>query len=248
MADALRVLDRDPRSDDARPCVDFWAQPMPRVACAVAWLVQYGILLSLYLWVNSVTSPRSVATPLLAFESRIPLVPAAFLVYASVYLEGMLPVVLLRTPREYLKLQVACTVATFIGFAVFFLMPMSYPRPAMEAHGAAQALLAIEWAVDRPGCTFPSLHVAFAWLLAFSLGARSRTSRAVWFTSALLISVATLLVKQHYVVDVIGGVVLALGCWRVAPAASAWCERLFDRRLGAPEPPPSSPSLFSAPG
>jgi membrane-associated phospholipid phosphatase len=200
-------------------------RPVPRLWGLASWVVEYGLLLAVYLAVNAATAKHGVAVPLLPFEARIPLVPAAFPVYASVYLEAALPIVLLRTTREYLRLQAGCVVMSLLAFAVFALAPMAYPRPHPDLHGAVQALLAAEWTVDGPACTFPSLHVAFAWLLAFALGGKSGLRRALWWINAALISVATLLVKQHFLVDVVAGIALASGVWAMVPRLGMATER-----------------------
>jgi membrane-associated phospholipid phosphatase len=185
-------------------------------------------LLALYLGVNAATATHSVAAPLLPFEKRIPLVPVAFPVYAAVYLEAALPIVLLRTVREYVHLQAACITASILALVVFAIFPMTYPRPPADLHGAVPHLLAIEWSVDGPACTFPSLHVAFAWLLAFALGTGSLLRRVLWRVNAALISVATLLVKQHFLVDVVAGVALAGGVWKMTPRLGLACERALE--------------------
>jgi membrane-associated phospholipid phosphatase len=203
----------------------FWDGPPSRLGCAAIWLVQTGVLAAIYLRVNAATSGLSVATPLLPLESRIPLIAAAFPVYASLYLDLGLLIVLLRTWRAFVRMQTACLLACLIACLVYVLFPMSYPRPQLAEHGVAQVWLVAYWEGDGPACTFPSLHVTLAWLLAFSLGARSQRWRVAWWLNALAISVSTLLVKQHYVVDVAGGIVLAVASWRAAPGLIAWCEQ-----------------------
>jgi membrane-associated phospholipid phosphatase len=219
------------------PAPMAWLErPVPRLWGLASWLIEYGLLLAVYLSVNAATVRHSVAAPLLPFESRIPLVPAAFPVYAAVYFEAALPIVLLRSTREYLHLQVACVAMSLVAFVVFGCAPMAYPRPHADLHGPVQALLAAEWAVDGPACTFPSLHVAFAWLLAFALGGRSKRGRALWWVNAALISTATLLVKQHFLVDVVAGIALASGVWAATPRLGLATERalqaLFARSQG----------------
>jgi membrane-associated phospholipid phosphatase len=209
----------------ARPVSGFWDGLPSRLGCAAIWLVQTGILSAIYLRVNAVTAGHSVATPLLPLESRIPLVAAAFPVYVSLYFELTLPIFLLSTWRAFVRMQTACLLACLVACLIYVLFPMSYPRPQLAAHGVAQGWLVAYWEVDGAACTFPSLHVTLAWLLAFSLGARSRRSRMACWLNALSISVSTLLLKQHYLVDVAGGIVLAVASWRAAPGLIAWCER-----------------------
>src|SRR5262245_53737137 len=116
---------------------------MNRTRYALAWAAQYGLWVVAYLSVNAVTAGRSRMRPMLPLEDRIPFVPAAYPAYAVIYFEVLLPVWLSRTRREYVTLQVACAVASLVAFALFLAAPMPYPRPTLEPHGTAEALLAL---------------------------------------------------------------------------------------------------------
>jgi membrane-associated phospholipid phosphatase len=193
-----------------------WEAAVPRVRYFLILLAQYIVWLACYLAVNALTAGRSVGSPLLAIERQIPLLVWAYPVYASVYFAVVLPLFLCRTRRSFARLQIAVALASLLAFAVFVLAPMPYPRPHLGG-GAMEALLAMEYQIDQPRCTFPSLHVAIAWLLY--LGMRDAPG---WRTPLLLfalgVAASTLLVKQHFVVDVVAGWLLAELCWRMAPS------------------------------
>jgi membrane-associated phospholipid phosphatase len=200
------------------PGADSWATPVPRKRYFWYLVAQYLVWLGLYLGVNAVTAGRSVAQPFLPFERRIPLVPAAYLFYGAGYPEILLPLFLSRTRAAFLRTQTALAVVSLISFAVFLMLPMPYPRPLASGGGPFGTLLALDWSLDRPGCTFPSLHVATAVLLY--MGMRDEAPR--WRTGLLLLAIAvgvsTVLVKQHFIVDVLGGAAAAWLAWRLTPA------------------------------
>lgn len=201
---------------------DPWAAPIPFWRYLGALAAQYAVWLALYLGVNTATEGRSVAQPFLPFESRIPLIALAYPLYAAVYLEIVLPLFLARSRRAFLRVQLAIGLASVIAFAVFLVIPMAYPRPELSSHAGFAGLLALEWMVDGPRCTFPSLHVAIALLLY--LGLRDEAPR--WRSPLLLLAagvcVSTVLVKQHFIVDVLGGAVLAGVAWRLTLAVMTW--------------------------
>jgi membrane-associated phospholipid phosphatase len=182
------------------------------------WLLaQYVVWLVTYLGVNAITAGRSVVQPMLPFENRIPLVAAAYPVYAAVYPAVVLPLFLARTRRGFARTQVAISLASLLAFGVFLLAPMPYPRPTLAHGGGLEAMLAVEYAVDQPRCTFPSLHVAIAFLLYFGLREEAPRWRVPLLLLAIGVAISTVLVKQHFIADVAGGVVLAVGTWRLAP-------------------------------
>jgi membrane-associated phospholipid phosphatase len=201
---------------------DPWAAPVPRWRYLGVLAVQYALWLAAYLGVNAATAGRSAAQPFLPFEDRIPLIAAAYPVYASVYLEIVLPLWLARTRRAFVRTQLAVTLASLLAFAVFLAAPMPYPRPVLDTHDAMHGLLALEWAVDGPRCTFPSLHVAIAMVMYLGLRNEAPRWRLPLLFVAIGVSISTVLVKQHFIADVVGGVVLAAIAWRLTLPVMAW--------------------------
>jgi membrane-associated phospholipid phosphatase len=202
---------------------DRWSAPVPRWRYLGVMAAQYSVWLALYLGVNAVTEGRSVAQPFLPFETRIPLVALAYPLYAAVYLEIVLPLFLARTRRAFLRTQLAIGLASLMAFAVFLVIPMAYPRPVLSTTGGSfEAMLALEWAVDQPRCTFPSLHVAIALLLYLGLRDEAPRWRLPLLLLALGVCVSTVLVKQHFIADVLAGVVLTLVAWRLTLPVMSW--------------------------
>jgi len=73
-------------------------------------------------------------------------------------------------------------------------------------------MLQLMYSVDARWNAFPSLHVANPWLVSL-LALRERRVAPVSVTLlavALAISVSTLLIRQHYLLDVLGGFALAV--------------------------------------
>ena len=72
------------------------------------------------------------------------------------------------------------------------------------------------YGADVPTNWFPSLHVALAALAAAGLAAHGRWTGIGAVVGALLTAASTLTTKQHYVVDAVGGLVVAAAAWCVA--------------------------------
>jgi membrane-associated phospholipid phosphatase len=76
-----------------------------------------------------------------------------------------------------------------------------------------------------PYANLPSMHVAFATLTAamFMTVSPAPAGRTAVALAAAAIAVGTLTLKEHFVLDALSGVLLALGTWwwwRRAPAAA----------------------------
>jgi len=196
---------------------DPWSLPVPRLKYFGTFAIQYLVWMAFYFGVNALTAGRSDLQPLLPGEHLIPLVAAAYPFYAVAYPLVVLPLFLSRTRRAYLRTQLACALASLTAFAVYMAIPMPYPRPAnLTLDGFWGSLLAFEWSFDEPRNTFPSLHVAFGWLMYFGLREEAPRWRALLLFLAVAISISTVLVKQHFIADVGSGALLAWVAWRVA--------------------------------
>jgi membrane-associated phospholipid phosphatase len=197
---------------------DSWGAPVPRGRYLLFLMAQYLVWLALYLGVNTITAGRAMGRPFLPFEERIPFIAAAYPLYASVYLEVLLPLLVARTRRAFLRTQLAVGLASLMAFAVFLAAPMAYPRPTLGLDSAFEAMLSAAWTVDGPRNTFPSLHVAIALLLYLGMRGEVPRWRVPLLLLALGVCISTVLVKQHFIVDVLGGAVLALLAWRLTGA------------------------------
>jgi membrane-associated phospholipid phosphatase len=88
------------------------------------------------------------------------------------------------------------------------------PRP-VEVSGddfATWSLRAL-YGADPPYNCFPSIHVAHSFVSALTIARVHRRLGVVTLVSAGLVALSTLYTKQHYVVDVIAGVLLALAAY-----------------------------------
>ena len=144
-----------------------------------------------------------------------PLVSLFVLPYDSAYL---LPVLAFSVMKDRAALRrfsaVVCGVIVFSA-ACFLAWPLTLPRPPIASASIFDRLLATLFAADRPTNLFPSLHVSLSFLFALAIGRAKPRSRTWMLAWALLIAVSTLFTRQHYFVDVIGGVVVAFVAWRI---------------------------------
>jgi membrane-associated phospholipid phosphatase len=168
--------------------------------------VTIAVTLRAYFWLNGALPPRfELSTPL---DEAIPFLPWTYGVYVS-FFALLLGAAWRLEAAEYVRLLGAVLVANGVCYMGFMLFPAHYPRPPLEAiaPGVWREQFRILHASDGAGNTFPSIHVATTLLVALRL--RGRAGGALWMGWALLICLSTLTVKQHFVVDVLGGAAVA---------------------------------------
>lgn len=182
--------------------------------------------LGLYKLAQLVATPRfSFTTPL---DLALPFLPWTLPVYLA-FFPMILAGALFTDRREFAVLQVATLACLFIALACFLVVPatMTRPDPALIENPFLRRRFTRMWGVDDPHNTFPSLHVAATWCVAWALAKRRRGGLAV--AAAIAISASTLTVKQHTLADVAGGFALSL-------AATRWA-RWRATRWPSPTPP-----------
>ena len=152
-----------------------------------------------------------------AFDEWVPLNPPWVVVYAMIYPTEILPLFVVKDPLVFRRVMVAYTALELVAMGVFLLCPvhMTIRPPLVSIAGHdffSWGLRVVYWA-DHPTCCFPSLHVATATLAALSCWRVNRRTGIGVGIVALLISASTMLIKQHFVYDVVVGGGLAFASY-----------------------------------
>jgi membrane-associated phospholipid phosphatase len=152
-------------------------------------------------------------------DRMIPLTPSFVWIYSFCYIFPFLPLIVIRDWHRFNRALIAIVVANVPAFIVFLVFPVAMPRAALGS-SLSERLLSLIYAGDfHPAVTsFPSLHVIFAWLIfCMCRGGRwGRVGDVVIFAVALGITISTMFVKQHIILDAATGVVWAMASWKVA--------------------------------
>jgi len=157
------------------------------------------------------------------FERDMPLVPELVIAYLSLNPLLWLAPFILRTRRELEAFSISLACATAIAGVGFLLFPAEaiFPPARSSDLGGWQAFFNLVEHLALQHNYLPSLHVAFATICALTYSQRAsgpaRLMLGLWWSA---IVVSTLLIHQHYIMDVVTG--LGLG-WAMV--------RLVYRRL-----------------
>lgn len=140
-------------------------------------------------------------------DTALPFWPTWIWIYVSI-----LPIFLyaaLNLKPELFKITLKrVVVAHVLSYPFFFLIPSNYPRPSIaDLSPFYNWGYGVMHVVDGVNNTFPSLHVSITWVICHMLK-RNGMSAHNAYGYAAIISFSTLVTKQHFVVDVFGGVVV----------------------------------------
>ena len=204
----LDTLARDPTTARA----DGWTLKPARQDLLVyaRWAIFLDVLfIVVYGACNWITSQRSDLLRLyFDWELAIPFTPAMVWVYLSLFALFPLPAFALRAGALRALGRRLCF-ATLVSGAFFLLLParLGFERPAIVPE--YEIAFAFIHVLDLPHNLVPSLHISWSGLILYSVHAVSarwaRRLLELWFG---MICAAVVLVHQHHVLDVIGGVLV----------------------------------------
>ena len=155
---------------------------------------------------GSARPPLTVESPL---QDAIPFVPSMIWVYLSFF--PFVIFVAARIEEERLAPVLrSCALACLTVWGFVLVFPVSFGRPDAGDLDSPlyRHLFGLLHDVDPAHITFPSLHVAITWICCLALRRQPGHYRRVGM--AIGISLSTVLVRQHLLSDVLGGLALAL--------------------------------------
>lgn len=152
---------------------------------------------------------------LFSFEGLIPFIDWTVWIYMSDYLYIAIVFVLLKDKDNMNRIYYSQIMLLMVSMFIFFLLPVQYPRPEVEYLGVSGKLVEILFSADTPGNACPSIHVAMTFLAGFGFFKEKKYLFPWFMIWAILISLSTLTVKQHYLLDIVAGLFMAILFYRV---------------------------------
>lgn len=170
-----------------------------------------------------VITQRIASTPSLVnlpIDDMIPFVPFFSLFYISwfLYLPAVPFYISLKDEEVFAKMIVTWFVMSVVAGLVFVFYPTYMIRPPVESDGFFSGIVYLLYYIDGTVNCMPSMHVATAWLGFVAVRNSDKISvfaKAAVFTWQALICASTVLIKQHWFIDVPTGILLTELCWLV---------------------------------
>lgn len=175
-----------------------------------------------------IENTRLICTSL---DRAIPFAPIWIWVYAAIYTCSVLPILVVSDRLLFRRIAISYIFILLSSYVVFLAFPVSSvgfrpPVSSLDMRVFWEWGLALNYFVDPPMNCFPSLHLSIAFIAAFSSWKVDRRTGALALALASTIGVSTTFVKQHYLADVVGGILLAAAAYAI-----------FLRGYPMPDPP-----------
>jgi membrane-associated phospholipid phosphatase len=191
----------------------FWGWPGWRLLVQSALLGSCQVLWFFFIYggANYLTTLHSYRVRLhFDWELGVPFVPWMVLGYMSVYPLFVMAPFVLRTRREIVSLVLTLASITLVAGIFFLILPADLHFPPEPDSGNWTWLVEFAKRIALEHNFMPSLHVGMSavCVLVYMPRAGPLGKTLLWLWSAF-ISASTMLIHQHYVVDVITGYALA---------------------------------------
>lgn len=163
------------------------------------------IVLSLYAPLNRTV--RGGWQPKTKLDDYLPFWPVFIYPYLLAYV--WIPILyvsyMFQPFANQMQLTIATLIACGIGYTCFYLFPSYVSCSEPKGNGITLRLLQLLHKVDNENNACPSMHVYMAVLLGYFSWSSSALINLLVLLAAGSVAFSTVLIKRHYVLDVIGG-------------------------------------------
>lgn len=183
------------------------------------FLFMVGYFAAGYLVINWVASRRSVWFDLsTGLDRAIPFVPTFIFGYVIVYLSVIAAYIVIVNMDDWLRIVAGFLIATTVAYITFLAFPVKMVlRPEIGTpSGISEVITIFYYFIDLPYNCFPSLHVIYPILATLAAWRNHLFMRWIFAAVTVIVAVSVLLVKQHYIADVVAGFFVAGGSFWVA--------------------------------
>ncbi|MBQ1988431.1 MAG: phosphatase PAP2 family protein [Clostridia bacterium] len=180
----------------------------------------YGwIMLICFLTFNMLTyyGPRLIvggfekydlSTPL---DAIIPLRTEWIIVYVVAYLQWAIGLIAAAKERRELCYRILGgeLIAKFLCLLCFLLLPATISRPEINGNAPWDQLTRLIYSADAPDNLFPSIHCLESYICFRGATLSEKLPRSyTWVTGifSVMVFASTVLVKQHFVLDIFAGI------------------------------------------
>lgn len=173
----------------------------------------FFILTFLFAYLKKVIVPKHII--LSDLDYKIPFVKQFVLAYYFWFLYMTLGFIYLgrRSIHDFYKMEIFLSLGMVISFIIFIIYPNAqFPRPDVPGKDVFCFLVNFIYNHDGTNNVFPSIHVCNAMGVHLCLINYDKTkdrTKLLSFLAMILICASTLFIKQHSIIDVIGGIILS---------------------------------------
>lgn len=153
-----------------------------------------------------------------AFDDKIPLISFFVVFYIMSYVYwAITPLIMSKeSKKDFYNWAIATFFLYLITFIIYIIVPTTIKRPVVENNNIFDYLVNLIYQSDspeRPTNLFPSMHCSLSVMCYLGVYRKKEINKGYRIGTlilTILICLSTQFIKQHYIVDLISGVIIPI--------------------------------------
>ena len=164
---------------------------------------------------NGFLKVRPYEVFIFSFESRIPFIPELFPLYFLAVPIVFLPLVIIKN-KDLFKKTIKAYLVNFVISGLFYLVyPTKIPRPPIIGDEIYHQTINFFYGIIPAYNLIPSFHASLLTLSTLVIRRENKKIGNFLIILTTVILITTLFVKEHYLIDLITGVILSILIYKV---------------------------------
>jgi membrane-associated phospholipid phosphatase len=194
----------------------------------VLWMTIILVVIILYFPLNQFMQGGVQLS--LSIDQNIPLYPPAVVPYllgSLLFVAFPIWAAICVKPEEFEAFTVSILTATVISYLAYLIFPTFVTRPEVTSSDFFSRVITLLYQADRSYNAAPSGHTFYTLLFCLYISRWQPKLRIIWVVIAASIILSTLFTRQHYILDVVCGLVLAV----LAYIAGRFAQKKWDLKF-----------------
>lgn len=144
------------------------------------------------------------------FDNKIPFVPVFIIPYVGYFFYSPVAVILLWNTKYIYAFLITYSLSYILAEIFWYFVPNGVKRMPIAKKDIFSRFTSFIHLHDDDTNGFPSAHVITSIICSYFLALAFPQSLIIIWTISFLICISTVLVKQHYILDVLGGILFSI--------------------------------------
>ena len=169
------------------------------------------LLLIIFLLAKSIYLPLNKRKPKyywkIKFDNSIPFIPIFIIPYLGYFFYILATIIYLWNTKYINNFFITYIISYILAGLFWYFVPNGVKRPKIYKKDIFSKLINYIYGIDEDTNGFPSAHIFATLICSYFLAFAFPEHLILVLLATFLISISTVFVKQHYVLDVLGGIV-----------------------------------------
>lgn len=129
-------------------------------------------------------------------------------VYWFLYVAAGLIILAVINKKNYFRMLASIIIGMLICYVIYYFYPSTVTRPIINSNDFVSKIVKFIYSVDNPYNCFPSIHVLNSVFITVFMckSLKNKKLHIIFYLSFIAITLSTLFVKQHYVLDAVSAI------------------------------------------